>query len=103
MEKVRYRAVIFLVKKVKVPIKIIGELTAVYGDSSPSHSIIKKRAADFKRGRQMPDDDPREGRRPPLAITDGSVCALETRIMADRSADSRHMAYCSADSRNRSA
>ena len=61
MDKVEYRAVInFLVKKGKTPTEISDELTNVYGDSSPSHNTIKKRAADFKRGRQSLEDDPRE-------------------------------------------
>jgi len=34
----------------------------VYGDSSPSFSTIKKWAAEFKRGRTRPEDDPRAGR-----------------------------------------
>jgi transposase len=34
----------------------------VYGDSSPSSSIIKKWATEFKLGRTSLEDDPREGR-----------------------------------------
>ena len=51
--------------------------------TSPSRNTIKKWAAEFKRGRQSLDDDPREGR-PSLAITDENVRTAETRIMADR-------------------
>ena len=61
MDKVEYRAVIkFLVKKGKTPTEITDELTSVYGDSSPSHSTIKKWAAEFKRGRQSLEDDPQQ-------------------------------------------
>ena len=91
MEKVEYRAVIkFLVKKGKSPTEIIDELTNVYGDSSPSHITIKW-AADFKRGRQSLDDDPRECRSS-LAITDENVDAVEMRITGDRGITVRQIA-----------
>ena len=73
----------FLVKREKTLIVITDELTNMYCDSLPSHSTIKKWAAEFKWGRQPLDDGPREGC-PSLAITDENVRAVETRIMADR-------------------
>jgi transposase len=43
--------------------EIHSKFINVYGDSSPSFSTIKKWAAEFKRGRNSLEDDPREGRR----------------------------------------
>jgi len=49
------------VKEGLTPNEINSKFIKVYGDSSPSFSIIKKWAAEFKRGRTGLDD-PREGR-----------------------------------------
>ena len=80
-----------MVKKGQTSTEIIDELTNVYGDSAPSHSTIKKWAAEFKRGRLSLDDDPREGR-PSLVISEENVRAVETRIMADRRSTVRQIA-----------
>jgi histone-lysine N-methyltransferase SETMAR len=42
--------------------EIHSKFINIYGDSSPSFSIIKNWAAEFKRGRTSLEDDPREGR-----------------------------------------
>ena len=63
MDKIEYRAVIkFFVKEGLTPNEIHLKFIKVYGGSSPSFSIIKKWAAEFKRGRTGLEDDPREGR-----------------------------------------
>jgi transposase len=63
MDKIEYRAVIkFFVKEGLTPNEIHSKFIKVYGDSSPSFSIIKKWAAEFKRGRTSLEDDPHEGR-----------------------------------------
>jgi hypothetical protein len=63
MGKIEYRAVIkFFVKECLPSNKIHSKFINVYGDSSPSFSTVKKRAAEFKRGRTGPEDDPRKGR-----------------------------------------
>jgi histone-lysine N-methyltransferase SETMAR len=63
MDKIEYRAVIKLfVKEGLTPNEIHSKFINVYGDSSPSFSIIKKWAAEFKRGRTSLEDDPRKGR-----------------------------------------
>ena len=45
-----------------MPNGIHSKFIKVYGDSSPSFSTIKKRGAEFKRGRTSLEVDPREGR-----------------------------------------
>jgi DNA-binding Xre family transcriptional regulator len=63
MDKIEYRAVIkFFVKEGLMPNEIHSKFIKVYGDSSPSFSTIKKRAAQFKCDRTSLEDDPREGR-----------------------------------------
>ena len=55
MNKIEYHAVIKLfVTEGLTPNKIHSKFIKVYGDSSPSFSTIKKRAAEFKRGRTSP-------------------------------------------------
>ena len=51
MYKIEYCAVIKFFVKGLTPNEIHLKFIKVYGDSSPSFSIIKKRAAEFKRGR----------------------------------------------------
>jgi histone-lysine N-methyltransferase SETMAR len=63
MDKIEYRAVIkFFVKEGLTPNEVNLKFIKFYGDSSPSFSTIKKRAAEFKRGRTSLEDDQREGR-----------------------------------------
>jgi histone-lysine N-methyltransferase SETMAR len=62
MDKIEYRAVIkFFVKEGLTSNKIRTKFVKVYGDTSPSFSTIKEWAAEFKRGRTILEDDPREG------------------------------------------
>jgi hypothetical protein len=59
MDTIEYRAVIkFFVKEGLTPNEIHSKFIKIYGDSSPSFSIIKKWAAEFKRGHTSPEDDP---------------------------------------------
>ena len=61
MDKTEYHAVIkFFVKEGLTPNEIHSKFIKVY---SPSFSIFKKWAAEFKRGRTSLEDDPREGHR----------------------------------------
>ena len=63
MDKIEYREVIkFIVIEGLMPNEIHSKFIRVYGDPSPSFSIIKKWAAEFKRGRTSLEDDPRDGR-----------------------------------------
>ena len=43
------------------PKKFIGAKADVYGDSSPKYSTVTKWSAEFKRGRDSLEDDPRPG------------------------------------------
>jgi hypothetical protein len=62
MEEIEYHTVIkFFVKEGLTPNEIHSKFIKIYGDSSPSFLTIKKRAAEFKRGRTNVEDDPREG------------------------------------------
>ena len=57
INKIEYRAVIkFIVKEGLTSNEIQSKFIKVYGDSSPSFSIIKKWAAEFKLGRTNLDD-----------------------------------------------
>jgi histone-lysine N-methyltransferase SETMAR len=63
MDKTEYHAVIkFFVKEGLTPNKIHSKFITVYGGASPLFSTIKKWAAEFKRCRTSPEDDPSEGR-----------------------------------------
>jgi transposase len=55
----------------------------VYGDSSPSISTIKKRAAQFKRDHISLGDDPREGR-PKSATTPVNIEQVHDMVLDDR-------------------
>jgi hypothetical protein len=62
VDKIEYREVIkFFVKEGLTPNEINSKFIKVYGDSSPSSSTFKKRAAEFKRGHTSLEDDPCEG------------------------------------------
>jgi hypothetical protein len=71
MNTIEYRAVIKLfVKEGLTPNEIHSKFIKVYGDSSPSFSTIKKWTAEFKRGRNSLEDDPRDGRPKSTTIPD---------------------------------
>jgi transposase len=74
VDKIEYRTVIkFFLKEGLTPNEIHSKFIKVYGFSSPSFSTIKKCAAEFKHGRTILEDDPREGRpksaRTPAVLT----------------------------------
>jgi histone-lysine N-methyltransferase SETMAR len=82
--KIEYRAVIKLfVKQGLTPNEMHSKFIKVYGDSSPSFSTIKKWAAEFKRGRISPEDDPRE-RRPKSATTPEIIEEVHDMVLNDR-------------------
>jgi transposase len=82
--KIEQRVVIkFFTKLGKGPSEIDLELRKVYGDSTLPISTIKRWAADFKRGRENFEDDPRSGR-PPTAVTDENVAKIGTLVRSDR-------------------
>ena len=59
-QKFEHRVVIkFLTKEGVSPQNIHERLVNVYQDQSPSYSTVKNWAAEFKRGRDSIEDDPR--------------------------------------------
>jgi transposase len=62
IDKIEYRVVIkFFVKEGLTPNEVYSKFEKVYGDFSRLFSIIKKWAAEFRRGRTSLEDDPHEG------------------------------------------
>ena len=62
MESQKFRAVIkFLTKEGAKAKEIHWRMADVYGDSSPKYSTVAKWSAEFKRGRDSLEDDPRPG------------------------------------------
>ncbi|UYV69177.1 GTF2IRD2B [Cordylochernes scorpioides] len=60
-DRLEYRAVVnFFVLDGLTSEKNLPKFTNVYGNSSPSISIVKKWATEFKRGRTLFEDDPLE-------------------------------------------
>lgn len=82
MDNLRHRAVIqFLTLEGKKPKEIFERMGNVYGTSAPSYTTVKKWAAEFKRGRQSLDDDPRAGR--PVDVTTDEMCQAVERIVLE--------------------
>jgi transposase len=75
--KTEFHAVIkFLTKGSKSPAKIKRRLDAVYGESSPSYSIVKEWAKQFRLGRESIEDDTRQGR-PAEALTPETTALVQ--------------------------
>ena len=58
-QNIEFRAVIKFLTKEGAKAKDVAD---VYGDSSPKYSTVAKWSAEFKRGRDSLEDDPRPGR-----------------------------------------
>lgn len=63
-------------------------MQAILRDSCLSYTMIRKWAAEFKRGRESIVDDPRSGR-PPTATNQRNVVKICDMIMGDRSVKSK--------------
>ena len=62
-QNIEFRAVIkFLTKEGAKAKEIYRRMANVYGDSSPKYSTVAKWSAEFKRGRDSLEDDPRPSR-----------------------------------------
>ena len=62
-QNIEFRDVIkFLTKEGAKAKEIHRRMADVYGDSSPKYSTVAKWSAEFKRGRDSLEDDPRPGR-----------------------------------------
>ena len=82
--KFEQRAVIkFFSKLGKNATDIETELKIVYGDSTPPYSTIAWWVAEFRRGRENLEDDPRSGR-PHTAVTEVNVAKVEQLVKEDR-------------------
>ena len=92
MEKVESRAVIkYLQKKGLRPKDIHEDMVKTCGKTAPAYPTVKKWAAEFKRGRQSLEDDPRSGR-PVTVRTQGTIDLVHDLVMSDRRMTIRHIA-----------
>ena len=58
-------------------------LNKCYGTSSPSHTTVKRRYAEFERGRTSTDDAERSGR-PSHAVTEVNIKKVHRTVLDDR-------------------
>jgi histone-lysine N-methyltransferase SETMAR len=92
MDKTEYRTVKkFFVKESLTTNEIHSKFIKVYADSSPSFSTIKKRAAEFKRGRTSLETDARDGR-PKSATTPEIIQQVRDMVLDDRRMKVREIA-----------
>ncbi|XP_026314672.1 histone-lysine N-methyltransferase SETMAR-like [Hyposmocoma kahamanoa] len=84
MDKIEHRAVIkYLYLKGLTPKAIHEDMSATLGESAPSYATIKNWVAEFKRGRETIQDEPRSGR-PSTASTDENKEKICDLILSDR-------------------
>ena len=84
MDKIAHRAVIrYLVIKGLSPKEIHGYMVPTLREDAPSYSMVKKWVAEFKRGRESLEDDPRPGR-PATDTTQETIDKIHDMIFADR-------------------
>ncbi|KYQ48235.1 hypothetical protein ALC60_12717 [Trachymyrmex zeteki] len=92
MEKEQYRSVIrFLFLDGKTCEEIKTKLDAVYGNPSPSMTIVRYWFNEFKRGRSSVFDEERPGR-PADVVTEEIVEKVHDMILADRRTKVREVA-----------
>ena len=83
-QNIEFRAVIkFLTKEGANAKEIHRRMADVYGDSSPKYSTVAKWSAEFKRGRDSLEDDPRPGR-PADVISQEMIDRVERLVLNDR-------------------
>nr|CAI5853223.1 unnamed protein product [Callosobruchus analis] len=86
----QYRAVIKFLTKEGLTLKIIKEiLDGVYGQGSPSYSVLKKWAKRFRMGQEFLEDDKSPGR-PVEVITEDKEALVEELVLSDRRLKSYH-------------
>ena len=89
--KVRFRAVIDCLQNKELESKANYEnLVNNCSENAPSYSVIKKWAAEFKRGRESLEDDHRCGRPVRVGTQENITKALDI-VMRDRLVTSRHI------------
>lgn len=92
MDKVEYRAVIkYLTLKGLTPTQIHADMVETLVDNAPSFATVKRWAAEFKRGRESIEDDPRSGR-PSTATTTENIDRVHKMVMDDRRLTVRYIA-----------
>ena len=83
-QKFEHRSIIkFLVLEGQSPSNIHERMTAVYGDSAPSRTMVFEWARRFKDGHLNIEDSPRSGR-PISAIDEKNIKAIENLVVEDR-------------------
>ena len=92
MDKFEHRAVIkYLQKKGLTPKQIHEDMQETLGTSAASYAMIKKWVAEFKRGRESIEDDPRNGR-PATSTSQENVNKICDMIIEDRRLKIREIA-----------
>lgn len=93
MDNVANRSVIrYLCLKGLTPKEVHDDMVETLGAEAPSYSTVKKWAAEFKRGRESLEDDPRSGR-PATVTTEESIDKIHDMILADRRITERQIAF----------
>ena len=83
-QNIEFRAVIkFLTKEDAKAKEIHRRMADVYGDSSPQYSTVAKWSAEFKRGRDSLEGDPRPGR-PADVISQEMIDRVERLVLNNR-------------------
>ena len=92
MDKIGERAVIqYLHKKGLIPKHIHNDMVVTLGKNAPSYATVKRWVAEFKRGRQSLENDPRPGRDVTVA-TPEMVNKVHDIVMTDRRVTERYIA-----------
>ena len=92
MDKIGERAVIqYLYGKGLTPKNIHNDMVATLGKDAPSYATVKRWVAEFKRGRQSLEDDPRPGR-PVTVATPEMVKKVHDIVMTNRRVKERYIA-----------
>ncbi|XP_040923305.1 chromobox protein homolog 1b isoform X1 [Toxotes jaculatrix] len=92
MDNVSLRAIIrYLGLKGLSPKEVHEDMVATLGEGAPSYSMVKKWAAEFKRGRESLEDDPRPGR-PVTVTTQETIDKIHDMILTDGGITQRYIA-----------
>ena len=84
IEEIEYLAVIkYLNLKGLIPTQIQDDMAITLGDDAPSFATVKRRVADFKRGRSFIEDEPRSGR-PSTASLQANIDNVHQIVINDR-------------------
>ena len=82
-QNIEFRAVIKFLTREGAKAKEIHRHMAVYGDSSPMYSTVAKWSAEFKRGQDSLEDDPRTGH-PADVISQEMIDHVERLVLNNR-------------------